>query len=70
MEDLIFDMVLDEFNEEQLIIQVTFVNPLSVSIGSKLDLFNATIVDSSIFISKDYKMRLEVDKPFEIVIPR
>ena len=70
MEDLIFDMVLDEFNEEELIIQVTFVNPLSVSIGSKPDIFNATIVDSSIFISKDYKMRLEVDKPFEIVIPR
>ena len=60
MEDLIFDMLLEEFSDYRMVLQAKFENPLSASIGSKPDVIIARIVNPSIFIGRESGKIVEV----------
>ena len=60
LEDLIFDIIVDEFSDYRMVLQAKFENPLSASIGRKPDVIIARIVNPSIFIGKESGKIVEV----------
>ena len=53
-----------------MVLQVEFQNPLSISIGSRQDIFHMTILNPNFFISKDSGKTIEKGEEFDTKIPR
>ena len=69
-EQLQFSIFVNDLDNDSLYLQTEFENPTMVSIGSKKDVIEATILDISFFCSSDSDATIEIGTLIKFVLPR
>ena len=70
IEEFNYVVELTEFTSRSMILKLEFEYPLSISTGSRPDIFRWTILNPNFFISKDSGKTIESGEVFETKIPR
>ena len=68
--ELGFEAELVSFNDNGLDIKIRFENPLSLSIGEKLDILKVTFIEHELFTSKESGKTIKPMTIIEKKIPR